>query len=181
MTLDLLHEFANTDTLVNVYFFALREQTDGLFTSNGSHRSNISASTFSSASCLALSVWCFRSPVRNVFDFLKNSKRIVALPKQVSLFYQLDWPLLGGWECSPPPTTSEPNSFLQSCLMEIFGGSRGNAYTCSYVISPVSIMIALSIACVVQIVVWSSQDCVDLCDSHEWDSRMQKSLSVFPF
>ena len=50
MTLDLLHEFANTDFFclfhncmwqsrhseVNVYFLALCEQTDGLFTFNGS-------------------------------------------------------------------------------------------------------------------------------------------------
>ena len=53
MTLDLLHEFANTEVFclfhkcmwqsrhseVSVYFLALCEQTDGLFTFNGSPRS----------------------------------------------------------------------------------------------------------------------------------------------
>ena len=53
MTLDLLHEFSNTEVFclfhncmwpsrhseVNVYFLALCEQTDGLFTFTGSHRS----------------------------------------------------------------------------------------------------------------------------------------------
>ena len=49
------------------------------------------------------------------------------------------------WESSPPPATSEPNSFLQLSLKEIFGGGRGDAYTFSYMISPVSIMIASGI------------------------------------
>ena len=55
VTLDLLHELTNTRTLglfhncmwqsrhfeVDVYFLTLREQIDGLFTSNESHRSNL--------------------------------------------------------------------------------------------------------------------------------------------
>ena len=34
---------------------------------------------------------------------------------------------------------SEPNSFIQSCFKEIFGGRRGDAYTFSFLTSPVSI------------------------------------------
>ena len=67
--------------------------------------------------------------------------------KQVSLFLQLFFLSLVGfvWESLPPPATSEPNSFIQSCLKEIFGGDRGDAYTFSYMISPVPIMIAFGI------------------------------------
>ena len=32
-----------------------------------------------------------------------------------------------------------PNSFIQSCVKEIFGGGRGDAYTFSHMTSPVSI------------------------------------------
>ena len=41
--------------------------------------------------------------------------------------------------------TSESNSFIQLCLKEIVGGGRGDTYTFSYVISPVSIIIAFEI------------------------------------
>ena len=34
-----------------------------------------------------------------------------------------------GWEPSACRATSEPNSFIQSCFKEIFGGSRGDVYT----------------------------------------------------
>ena len=44
-----------------------------------------------------------------------------------------------------PPATSEPNSFIQLSVKEIFGGSRGDAFTFSYMVSPVSIMIAFGI------------------------------------
>ena len=52
-----------------------------------------------------------------------------------------DWKLLDCCTtCSSdrwaPP---EPNSLFQSCFREIFGGSRGDAYTFSYMTSPVSI------------------------------------------
>ena len=35
--------------------------------------------------------------------------------------------------------TSEPNSFIRSCFKKIFGGGRGDAYSFSYMTSPVSI------------------------------------------
>ena len=46
------------------------------------------------------------------------------------------------WELSSCPATSEPNSFIQLTSKEIFEGGRGHAYTLSYMISPVSILIA---------------------------------------
>ena len=49
------------------------------------------------------------------------------------------------WESSLPPATSDPNSFIQLSSKEIFGGGRGDAYTFSYMISPVSITIAFGI------------------------------------
>ena len=36
------------------------------------------------------------------------------------------------WESLPPPATSEPSSFIQLSVKEIFGGSRGDAYTFLY-------------------------------------------------
>ena len=43
------------------------------------------------------------------------------------------WKLLDCWTTCPSGrwTTSEPNSFIQSCFSEIFGGGRGDAYTFS--------------------------------------------------
>ena len=65
------------------------------------------------------------------------------------------------WESPVPPATSEPNSFIQLSLKEIFGGGRGDSYTFSYMISPVSIIIAFGIqlagSCVVK------DDCVRSC------------------
>ena len=49
------------------------------------------------------------------------------------------------WESSIPPATSEPNSRIQLSLKEIFGGGRGDSYTFSYMISPVSIRTAFGI------------------------------------
>ena len=43
------------------------------------------------------------------------------------------------------PATSEPNSFIQLSLKEIFGGGRGDAYTFSYMTSPDPIMKAFEI------------------------------------
>ena len=56
-------------------------------------------------------------------------------------FGWFDWELLDCWTTSPSGcrATSEPNSFIQSCFKEIFGGGRGDAYTFSYVTPPVSI------------------------------------------
>ena len=55
------------------------------------------------------------------------------------------WRLVFGWVCwesSVPLATSEPNSRIQLSLKEIFGGDRGDSYTFSYMISPVSIRTA---------------------------------------
>ena len=49
------------------------------------------------------------------------------------------------WESSPTAGTSEPNSFIQIPLKEIFGKSRGDAKTFSCLTSPVSIRIAFGI------------------------------------
>ena len=49
------------------------------------------------------------------------------------------------WESSPLPATSESSYFIQLFSKEIFGGSRGDAYTFSYMISPDSIIIAFGI------------------------------------
>ena len=46
------------------------------------------------------------------------------------------------WESSPPPATSQPNSFIQLSLKDIFGGGRDDAYTFSCMISPDPIMVA---------------------------------------
>ena len=50
-----------------------------------------------------------------------------------------------GWERSACRATSKPNSFIQLSLKEIFGGGRGDSYTFSFMISPVSILIAFGI------------------------------------
>ena len=49
------------------------------------------------------------------------------------------------WESSLPPPTSEPNSFIQLSLEEIFGGGQGGACTFSSMISPVSVIKAFGI------------------------------------
>ena len=58
-----------------------------------------------------------------------------------------DWKLLNC--CTTCPSgrwaSSEPNSFIQLFLKEILGGGRGDSYTFSYMISPVSIRIAQGI------------------------------------
>ena len=145
MTLDLLHEFANTEMFglfhncmwqsrhpqVDVYFLTLCEQIDGLFTVNGS-------STFSSAS-LSLSE---RSTDKLVLS-QPSKKRVSiswALERDVCSVVtgrpvlRIGFGVFGwvGWELSACPATSEPNSFIQLSLKEIFGGGRGDAYTFSY-------------------------------------------------
>ena len=53
---------------------------------------------------------------------------------------------VSGHSCEElPPATSEPSSFIQLSLKEIFGGGRGDAYSFSYMISPVSMIIAFGI------------------------------------
>ena len=44
-----------------------------------------------------------------------------------------------GWEPAACRATSGPNSFIQSCFKEVFGGGKGDSYTFSYMTSPVSI------------------------------------------
>ena len=90
-----------------------------------------SASTFSSAS----SSWSKRSTDT-------GTQLFTGLPVLTIGFLVFVWVC---WESSLPPATSEPNSFLQLSSKEIFGGGRGDAYSFSYVISPVSIMIAIGI------------------------------------
>ena len=48
-------------------------------------------------------------------------------------FGWLDWELLDCWATSPSGcrTTSEPNSFIQSCFKEIFGGGRDDGHILS--------------------------------------------------
>ena len=50
-----------------------------------------------------------------------------------------DWKLLDSCPTSDRWACSEPNSLFHSCFKEIFGGSRGDMYTFSYMTSPVSI------------------------------------------
>ena len=159
MTLDLLHEFANTEVFclfhncmwqsrhseVNVCFLALCEQTDGLFTFNGSLRSNMICVyvclrlrlDLNSQQTLAHN--CSQVPVLTLVLSQSNKTRL-------SISWALEWDVcsvttsrpvlwigLGfgwvGWEPSDCRATSEPNSFIQSFFKEIFGGGRSDAYT----------------------------------------------------
>ena len=151
------------DSEVNVYVLALCEQTGWLFIKKNLPVLTLSASTFLSASLswskrstdtgtqlftgLPCIHWCFRRQTRHLCRFPQHSNRMVALPKLVSCSYNWIWGLWVGfcWESSPPPATSEPNSFIQLSLKEIFGGGRGDAYTFSTSISPDSIIIAFGI------------------------------------
>ena len=110
VVLDLLYEFANTRVFglfhntmwqsryseVNVYFFALCEQTDGLFTFNGYLDLHL---RFCLCLCLSLNVqqtnWYSRSHERNVYRFLEHSNGTFVLSQRVSPFYKLDWGLVG--------------------------------------------------------------------------------------
>ena len=56
-----------------------------------------------------------------------------------------------GWLSSACRATSEPYSFIQSILEEIFGSGRGDSKTFSLIISPVSIFIAFGIHWVVSV------------------------------
>ena len=62
-------------------------------------------------------------------------------------FGWVSWKLFAFRTTSPSGcrATSEPNSFIQSCFKEIFGGSRGDANTFSYMTSPVSILTTFGI------------------------------------
>ena len=58
----------------------------------------------------------------------------------ISIWVWLGWEPFACRATSPSGcrATSEPNSFIQSCFKEIFGGGRGDAYTFSCMTSPVS-------------------------------------------
>ena len=125
MTLDLLHEFANTEVVclfhncmwqsrhseVNVYFLEVSEQTCWLSTHKSPRSCLIGRLHFRLRLCLDVNVqqtlahnssqvslclrWCFRSHTRHLFRFPEHSNRIVALKQQVSLFLQLDFWFFG--------------------------------------------------------------------------------------
>ena len=159
MTLDLLHEFANTEVFclfhncmwqsrhseVDVYFLALCEQTDGLF--RVSPFLNDLRLRFRLRLCLDLNVqntlahnWKTGLPVLSLVLSQPSKKRLpiswalepdgcsdqTSLPVLTIGFLVFGWVC---WESLPPPATSEPNSFIQLYSKEIFGGSRGDAYT----------------------------------------------------
>ena len=83
-----------------------------------------------------------------MFRFPENGALLFEGKQLVSKFYHdLDLDLVGlvgnFFACrtiSPSGcrTTSEPNSFIQSCFKEIFGGGRGDAKTFSDMTSPFS-------------------------------------------
>ena len=178
MTLDLLHEFANTEVFCLFHNCMLQSQTlwsqclflravwtnrriCPLFT--GLSVLIWSASTFSSAS-LSLSNRSTDTGTQ-LFTGLPVLTLVLSQPNKTpsliswvierdgcSLFTGLPVLTIGflvfGWVCwesSLPPAISEPNTFLPMSLKEIFGGGRGDAHTFSYMISPVSIMIAFGI------------------------------------
>ena len=86
---------------------------------------------------------------KNVFRFPENGALLFEGKQQVSPFHHdLDLDLVGlignffACRATSPSgcrATSDPNSFIQSCFYEIFGGGRGDANTFSYLTSPVSI------------------------------------------
>ena len=88
--------------------------------------------------------WYFRSQNKTSFSISWVSEPdgcslLTSLTVLTSGFLDFGWIC---WESLLPPATSEPNSFIQLSKEEIFGGCRGDAYTFSYVISPVSIIVA---------------------------------------
>ena len=107
-------------------------------------------------SCFTSFSWKERVSIsweRNVF--LASCKWLAS--RQTTGFPDLSWSGFGfGWlnweplDCrttSPSGcrATSEPNSFIQSCFKEIFGGGRGDMYTFPYMTSPVSILTTFGI------------------------------------
>ena len=141
---------------VNVYFLVLSEQTDGLST-HKSHRAYLICVYVSV--CVFVFIYTFN---RHWHTTLHKSLRayIGAFAAKQDIFFDLlskqtgrlltyKSPVLDfGWICwefSPPPAISEPNSFIQISLKEIFGGGRSDAYTFSYMISPDSIIITFGI------------------------------------
>ena len=128
VTLDLLHEFANTEIFGlphNCMWQSRHPEVDVSISSSCVNKPmDCSLSTgllflhdlrlrFRLRLCLDLNVqqtrahnwkqvslflhWCFRSQVRHVCRFPEHSNRIVALPKQVSLFLQVDFLFLYGF------------------------------------------------------------------------------------
>ena len=113
---------------VDVHLVERYGRTDWLSNHNGSHRS-ISTSNLS---------------------FLQSREKRV--PISWALERNVFSPTMGlvvfgwfGWLTSAGRATSEPKSFIQSCSNEIFGGCRSDANTFSYMIPPVSIMIAFGL------------------------------------
>ena len=144
MTLDLLHDLANTEVFclfyncmwqsrhseLNVYFIELSEQTGWL-------------SIYKS-----LRSWvCDFTAKQDILSDLpsKQTRWLLTLHRSHRAY---NWVFDFGWVCLesfPPPATSESNSFIQLSLKVIFGGSRGDAYTFSYMISPYSIITVFGI------------------------------------
>ena len=111
---------------------------------------NIERSWFASRQTTYFPVlWCFTASSRKTcFDFLRRGAPLWGQTTGFPVlhwsgfgFGWLDWELFACRATSPSGcrATSEPNSFIQSCFKEIFGGGRGDAYTFSYMTSPVSI------------------------------------------
>ena len=84
-----------------------------------------------------------------MFRFLENGALLFEGKQRVSPFYHhlgldlvgliVNFMLVEQLSLSGCRATSEPNSSIQSCFKEIFGGGRGDAKTFSYMASPVSI------------------------------------------
>ena len=116
----------------------------------GLHVQSRSASTFSSVFLLMLNkqIRILAEKEENVCRFPDHSKGTFVLSQRVSSFcHDLDEGVVGlvGWLTSACRAPSKPKSYIQSCLTEIFGGTRSDAYTFSNMISPVHIHTTLGI------------------------------------
>ena len=153
--LDLLHELTNT-RMFGLFHNCMWQsrysevdvrcgRTGWLSNHNGSHRSNsICVYVFV---CVFVFIWTFNRHIGTLaakeetfVDFLcsvETGRPVLAIG-----FVVFGWV---GWELSACQETSEPNFFIQLSLQEIFGGGRGDSYTFSYLISPVSILMAFGI------------------------------------
>ena len=157
MTLDLLHEFANTRIVILFHncMWQSKHQSQCLFprvvwTNRWIvHFQRVSPFLHD----LRLR---FRLPVLSLVLSQPNKTRLsiswalepngcsakTGLPVLKIGFLVFSWVC---WESLPPPATSEPNSFIQLSLKEIFGGSLGDAFSFWYMTSPVPIMISFGI------------------------------------
>ena len=120
--------------------------------------------------------WCFSSHVRNIFDFLNTRTGLLLWQNRspCSKNWIFGWVC---WESFPPRATSEPNSFIQSSLEDIFGGGRGDAHTFSFFdfsrFHHDSLRDTISWECVVK------DDCVRSC-LIELQSFLQSKVDVDP-